>query len=75
MKSAEDLRPVRNAARARFQAAPPSRAPRLQIALRVGAARGSLLAALYTFHRVEQFLIRDSRFAMNGPDGSAMMLP
>jgi cell division protein FtsQ len=29
-----------------------------------------LVGALYAFHRVEQFLIRDSRFALNGPEGS-----
>jgi cell division protein FtsQ len=30
-----------------------------------------LALSLYAFHRLEQFLIRDSRFAMNGTDGSA----
>jgi cell division protein FtsQ len=29
-----------------------------------------LLASLYCFHRFEQFLIRDPRFALNGPEGS-----
>lgn len=29
-----------------------------------------LLGSLYGFHRLEQFLIRDPRFALNGPDGS-----
>jgi cell division protein FtsQ len=31
----------------------------------------ALAMSLYGFHRLEQFLIRDSRFAMGGPDGSA----
>ena len=35
------------------------------------AATLFLALSLYTFHRLEQFLIRDSRFALNGPDGSA----
>lgn len=30
-----------------------------------------LVASLYAFHRVEQFLIRDPRFALNGPEGSS----
>jgi cell division protein FtsQ len=29
-----------------------------------------LFAGLYAFHRLEQFLIRDPRFALNGPEGS-----
>src|SRR5271155_5252328 len=28
-----------------------------------------LLASLYVFHRLEQFLIRDPRFALSGADG------
>ncbi len=28
------------------------------------------LAALYALHRLEQFLVRDPRFALNGPEGS-----
>ena len=51
---------------------PPSR---LKIALRVMALTLVLAMSLYTFHRLEQFLIRDSRFAMNGPDGSADASP
>jgi cell division protein FtsQ len=30
-----------------------------------------LIASLYTFHRFEQFLIRDPRFALSGPEGDA----
>lgn len=29
-----------------------------------------LIAALYGFHRLEQFVIEDPRFALNGPEGS-----
>jgi cell division protein FtsQ len=43
---------------------------RLKIALRVMAVTLVLAVSLYGFHRVEQFLIRDSRFALSG-DGSA----
>jgi cell division protein FtsQ len=50
------------------QTRPPSR---LKIALRVMGVTLILALSLYGFHRVEQFLIRDSRFAMGGPDGSA----
>ena len=31
----------------------------------------AVILSLYAFHRLEQFLIRDSRFALNGADGSA----
>jgi cell division protein FtsQ len=58
----------RSRARANAPAAP---LPRLAIAMRVIAATLFLALSLYTFHRLEQFLIRDSRFALNGPDGSA----
>jgi cell division protein FtsQ len=51
------------------QGRPPSR---LKIALRVMAVTLVLAVSLYGFHRVEQFLIRDSRFAMSGADGSAV---
>jgi len=50
------------------QTRPPSR---LKIALRVMTVTLILALSLYTFHRVEQFLIRDSRFTLGGPDGSA----
>jgi len=42
----------------------------LQIAVRVGILTVSLLVALYIWHRVEEFLIHDSHFAMNGPGGA-----
>jgi cell division protein FtsQ len=44
---------------------------RLKIAIRVAIAAVVLVGALYGFHRTEQFLIRDPRFALNGPEGSA----
>src|ERR1700693_1455965 len=50
------------------QTRPPSR---LKIALRVMGVTLILALSLYTFHRLEQFLIRDSRFALSGTDGSA----
>jgi cell division protein FtsQ len=43
---------------------------RVRIAFRATAVLIVALAALYALHRTEQFLIRDSRFAMNGPEGS-----
>ncbi|PYT17307.1 MAG: hypothetical protein DMG59_07730 [Acidobacteria bacterium] len=33
-----------------------------------------LLLSLYAFHKLEQFLIRDPRFALNGPEGDAETL-
>jgi cell division protein FtsQ len=48
-----------------------SGASRLKIAIRVAIAAVVLVAGLYGFHRTEQFLIRDPRFALNGPEGSA----
>lgn len=58
--------------RPRVRSAP---APRTQIStVRVIAwslAAGALLVAgLYAFRRIEQFLILDPRFALNGPEGS-----
>jgi cell division protein FtsQ len=57
--------------RARVSATQPRPPSRLKIALRVMALTLVLAMSLYGFHRLEQFLIRDSRFAMGGPDGSA----
>ena len=57
--------------RARVSATEPRPPSRLKIALRVMALTLVLAMSLYGFHRLEQFLIRDSRFAMGGPDGSA----
>jgi cell division protein FtsQ len=41
---------------------------RIQIAVGIAVAAGVLLAALFAFYRFEQFLIRDSRFAMALPE-------
>ena len=57
--------------RARVSAGQPRPPSRLKIALRVMGVTLVLAVSLYTFHRLEQFLIRDSRFAMSGADGSA----
>jgi len=61
----------RSRPRARVSATQPRPPSRLKIALRVMALTLVLAMSLYGFHRLEQFLIRDSRFAMGGPDGSA----
>jgi len=58
--------------RARVSAGQPRPPSRLKIALRVMGVTLVLAVSLYTFHRLEQFLIRDSRFAMSGADGSAV---
>ena len=46
------------------------RLSKFQIARRVMAVTLVLAVSLYAFHRIEQFLIRDARFALNGADGS-----
>jgi len=56
--------------RVRAGSAPVPEVSPLWIALRVSALGLVLVAGLYGFHRVEQFLIRDPRFALSGPDGS-----
>jgi len=58
--------------RARVSAGQPRPPSRLKIALRVMVVTLILAVSLYAFHRLEQFLIRDSRFAMSGTDGSAV---
>src|SRR5579863_466543 len=57
--------------RARVSATQPRPPSRLKVALRVMALTLVLAMSLYAFHRLEQFLIRDSRFALGGADGSA----
>lgn len=50
---------------------PPAREiPVARIVMFAVCVAGVLLASLYCFHRFEQFLIRDPRFALNGPEGS-----
>lgn len=44
--------------------------PRLKIAVGVVIATIVLVISLYGWHQFEQFLIHDSRFAVNGPDGA-----
>lgn len=44
--------------------------PRLKIAIGVVIATVVLVISLYGWHQLEQFLIHDSRFAVNGPDGA-----
>ena len=44
--------------------------PRLKIAIGVVVATVVLVISLYGWHQFEQFLIHDSRFAVNGPDGA-----
>lgn len=44
--------------------------PTARIVILTICAAVLLLASMYAFHWMEQFLIRDSRFALNGPEGS-----
>ena len=44
--------------------------PRLKIAIWVVALTVALVIALVGWHRLEQYLIHDPRFAVNGPDGA-----
>lgn len=55
--------------RVRAAAAPGREMPAWRIAAAVSALILIGLVSLYTVHRFEQFLIRDSRFALNGPEG------
>ncbi len=48
----------------------PNTVPRLKIAVGVVIATVVLVISLYGWHQFEQFLIHDSRFAVNGPDGA-----
>ncbi len=56
--------------RARVSNPKPDTVPRLKIAIGVVIATVVLLISLYGWHQLEQFLIHDSRFAVNGPDGA-----
>jgi cell division protein FtsQ len=44
--------------------------PRLKIAVWVAALTIALVISLVGWHRLEQFLIHDPRFAVNGPEGA-----
>jgi cell division protein FtsQ len=67
------MEPGDPAPRARVRAGAPQFRPpsRLTLALRVMALTLIAAMSLYGFHRLEQFLIRDSRFAMSGAEGPA----
>lgn len=60
--------------RVRGVSPPPAAASRLRVALRVMAGAAVVGAGLYGFHRVEEFLIRDPGFALNGIDGASSTL-
>ena len=62
------LQPPR--ARPRVSNPPETTIPRLKIAVWVVALTVVLVISLFTWHRVEQYLIHDPRFAVNGPDGA-----
>ena len=55
-------------------AAKPTEDELVRIVLRVLAGVAVMGAGLYGFHRSEQFLIRDPRFALNGTDGALSTL-
>ena len=42
---------------------------RVRLAMRIGTVAIALIAVLYLWHRVERFLIQDTRFTLSGPDG------
>ncbi len=68
----EDPPPPAPRPRARASSAPARTGPSTRrLILGSLAAALALFAALYAFHRVEQFLIRDTRFALNNPEDSA----
>ena len=48
----------------------PSSVPRLKIAVGVVVLTVALVISLFAWHQLEQFLIHDSRFAVNGPEGA-----
>ena len=62
--------PSRPRARVQQPAGAASQASRVKIASAIVGLTVFLGAALYGWHQFELFLIRDARFAMNGPDGA-----
>ena len=56
--------------RTRVSKPQPNTVPRLKIAIGVVIATVVLVISLFGWHQFEQFLIHDSRFAVNGPDGA-----
>jgi cell division protein FtsQ len=71
-RDAESRLAARLAARPRVRSGPPAPRgiPKGRIVIFAVCVAVVLLASLYGFHRFEQFLIRDPRFALNGPEGS-----
>jgi len=64
--------PTRPPAKPRIRSGPAPRAqfPARRVAVIVVAVMALLVAAIVVIHRLEQFLIRDPRFALNGAEGS-----
>ena len=56
--------------RVRSAPPPPREIPTARIVIATICFAVLLVVSMYGFHRYEQFLIRDARFALNGPDGS-----
>ena len=56
--------------RPRVSNPPDTALPRLKIAVWVVALTVALVISLFAWHRMEQFLIHDPRFAVNGPEGA-----
>ncbi len=54
--------------RVRAYSPPPAKFPTRKLVTIVSALTVFLLGSLYALHRIEQFLIRDERFALNGGD-------
>jgi len=48
----------------------PESVPRLKIAVWAAVLTVALAISLFAWHQIEQFLIHDSRFAVNGPEGA-----
>jgi len=56
--------------RPRVSNPPDAAIPRLKIAVLVVALTVMLVISLFAWHRLEQFLIHDPRFAVSGPEGA-----
>ena len=56
--------------RARVTSQQETTVPRLKIAAWVAGLTVALVFLLFVWHQVEQFLIHDPRFAVNGPEGA-----
>lgn len=60
----------RSRTRARVSSPPEVKAPRLKAALWVVSLTIAIGISLLAWHQLEQFLIHDARFAVNGPEGT-----